>query len=340
MGVADQRDAERRSRRGTARRSGPTGRTPRSGRAATRGRARRPRRRRTASGSSRKLARRRGDHLLRPLGGERRAARELLEREHVRPRRGRGCPPGRPRSWPRPAPRRRRARRRSRRGRRGTTAPPRPASWAAAMTASKAWRLPWMSEAMATRMAPTVSSVRSPWRLPIALVTALVVAEAAVVLMRPRDRGPDPVPVRGASLLQSGPAGARRRRSGRDRPGSRLGQMAIGIGALVLLVRRPPERLTALPRPVAGRRGDGRGRLRGRRPRAAAAARDRPRAGQGRRAGHPGLDGLGGRRGQGPRPSGRSSPGAGGALLVVGHAARGRGAGGSRAPSSSWPSAR
>ena len=42
---------------------------------------------------------------------------------------------------------------------------------------------------------PRVSSVRRSWRLPVALVTAVVVAQAAVVLMRPRDRGPDPLPV-------------------------------------------------------------------------------------------------------------------------------------------------
>jgi STE24 endopeptidase len=91
--------------------------------------------------------------------------------------------------------------------------------------------------------------VRSPWRLPIALVTALVVAEAAVVVMRPRDRGPDPVPVRaGAYFTPTQLERAEAFRTGQIWLG--LGQMAVGIGALVLVVRRPPRRLTDLPRPV------------------------------------------------------------------------------------------
>src|SRR5688572_9273429 len=103
------------------------------------------------------------------------------------------------------------------------------------MTASKACRLPWMSDAMATRIAPTVCSVRSPWRLPIALVTALVVAEAAVVLMRPRDRGPDPVPVEARAYFSA----AELERGESFRTGQlwlAVGQMALGIGALVVIV--------------------------------------------------------------------------------------------------------
>ena len=74
---------------------------------------------------------------------------------------------------------------------------------AAAITASNACRLPWMSDAIATRM-PRVCSVRRSWRLPVALVTAVVVAEAAVLAdasSRPRARAGAG---RGASLLQRG----------------------------------------------------------------------------------------------------------------------------------------
>jgi STE24 endopeptidase len=49
-----------------------------------------------------------------------------------------------------------------------------------------------MAAIIAVRM---VGSVRSSLRLPAAIVTALVVAEAAVVLMRPRDVRPEPVPI-------------------------------------------------------------------------------------------------------------------------------------------------
>ena len=91
--------------------------------------------------------------------------------------------------------------------------------------------------------------MRSPWRLPIALVTALVVAEAAVVLMRPRDRGPDPVPVEARAYFSA----AQLERGKSFRSGQlwlAVGQMAIGVGTLVFFVRRPPERLMALRRPV------------------------------------------------------------------------------------------
>jgi STE24 endopeptidase len=91
--------------------------------------------------------------------------------------------------------------------------------------------------------------VRSPWRLPIALVTALVVAEAAVVLMRPRDRGPDPVPVEARAYFSA----AELARGESFRTGQlwlAVGQMAVGIGTLVVIVRHPPERLMALRRPV------------------------------------------------------------------------------------------
>ena len=91
--------------------------------------------------------------------------------------------------------------------------------------------------------------MRRPGRLPIAIVTALVVAEAAVVIMRPRDRGPDPLPVQSRAYFT--PEQIHRAeafRHGQIWLG--LGQMAIGLAALALLVRYPPRRVMAIPRPV------------------------------------------------------------------------------------------
>ena len=105
-----------------------------------------------------------------------------------------------------------------------------------------------MSDAIATRM-PRVCSVRRSWRLPIALVTALVVAEAAVFVLRPRDRGPDPLPVEARAYFS-----AEQIEKAEDFRTGQLwifvAQTAVGLGVLTLLVRRPPERLASLRRPV------------------------------------------------------------------------------------------
>jgi STE24 endopeptidase len=94
--------------------------------------------------------------------------------------------------------------------------------------------------------------VRKSWRLPVALVTAVVVAEAAVLVMRPRDRGPEPVRVDPRAYFSAGEI----ERSEAFRTGQLwilLGQTALGLGVLALIVRRPPGRLAALGRPmVAG----------------------------------------------------------------------------------------
>jgi STE24 endopeptidase len=105
-----------------------------------------------------------------------------------------------------------------------------------------------MSDATATRM-PRVCSVRRSWRLPIALVTAVVVAEAAVLVMRPRDRGPEPLPVEPRAYFSE----AQIEKAEAFRSGQLwiyVAQTAIGLGVLVLIVRRPPERLARLRRPV------------------------------------------------------------------------------------------
>ena len=91
--------------------------------------------------------------------------------------------------------------------------------------------------------------MRRSWRLPIALVTAVVVAEAAVFVMRPRDTGPEPVPVDARAYFSE----AQIEKAEDFRTGQLwiyVAQTAIGLGVLALIVRRPPERLAALRRPV------------------------------------------------------------------------------------------
>ncbi|HYI19655.1 MAG TPA: M48 family metalloprotease [Solirubrobacteraceae bacterium] len=91
--------------------------------------------------------------------------------------------------------------------------------------------------------------MRKSWRLPVALVTAVVVAQAAVIIMRPRDRGPEPVPVDPRAYFSA----AQIDRADDFRSGQRwlfLAQTAIGLGVLVVIVRHPPRRLTGLPRPL------------------------------------------------------------------------------------------
>jgi STE24 endopeptidase len=99
-----------------------------------------------------------------------------------------------------------------------------------------------MSDAMATRMARViVYSVLSRLRLPVAVVAALVVAEAAVFVFRPR-AGPRPVEVAPQTYFSA----AQLERAESFRSGQLLlygARLAIEIGLLVYVVRRPPRRL-------------------------------------------------------------------------------------------------
>jgi STE24 endopeptidase len=94
-----------------------------------------------------------------------------------------------------------------------------------------------------------VYSVLNRLRLPVTIVAALVVAEAAVFLMRPRDRL---VPVDVAPQTYFSTAFVER---AQDFRGGQLwlygAQLAIEVGLLVIVVRRPPARLRAsFRRPV------------------------------------------------------------------------------------------
>jgi len=88
----------------------------------------------------------------------------------------------------------------------------------------------------------TVFSVRRTVGLPIALVAAVVVAEAAVLVLRPRDLGPAPLPVEARAYFSRDQLekGERFRSGQLWLYGARL---VIEGGVLILLVRRPPERL-------------------------------------------------------------------------------------------------
>jgi STE24 endopeptidase len=94
-----------------------------------------------------------------------------------------------------------------------------------------------------------VYSVLKRLRLPVTIVAALVVAEAAVILLRPRDRL---TPVDVAAQSYFSPAFIERAEDFRSGQvwlyGARL---ALEIGLLVYIVRRPPARLRrAYRRPV------------------------------------------------------------------------------------------
>jgi STE24 endopeptidase len=107
-----------------------------------------------------------------------------------------------------------------------------------------------MSDAIATRMAGViVYSVLERLRLPVAVGGALLVAEAAVLLMRPRDEL-EPVDVAAQSYFTA--AQIERAEDFRSGQLALFGvRLAVELGLLVYVVRRPPERLRrAFRRPV------------------------------------------------------------------------------------------
>src|SRR5919198_6269964 len=101
-----------------------------------------------------------------------------------------------------------------------------------------------MSERTAMRMANVQEVARGRLRLPLALATAVVVAEAAVLLLRPRDGVIDPAPVRVRSYFSQ--HYLERARDFR-RPQLALfgGQLLVEGALLGYLARRPPRRLRA-----------------------------------------------------------------------------------------------
>jgi STE24 endopeptidase len=86
-------------------------------------------------------------------------------------------------------------------------------------------------------------------KLPFAVLAAVVVAEAAVLLLRPRDGVIDPVEVDPEGYFSAGQI-----ERAEDFRSGQLGlfglRVAIELGVLVLLVRRPPARLGNARRPV------------------------------------------------------------------------------------------
>ncbi|HVL96104.1 MAG TPA: hypothetical protein VM266_09615, partial [Solirubrobacteraceae bacterium] len=85
--------------------------------------------------------------------------------------------------------------------------------------------------------------MRKRLRLPAAIVIALVVAEGAVVLLRPRDITPEPVPVEARAYFSEAALDrARDFRGGQRR--ILLASLAVEAGVLALLVWRPPALLT------------------------------------------------------------------------------------------------
>jgi STE24 endopeptidase len=99
-----------------------------------------------------------------------------------------------------------------------------------------------MSDAMATRMLVViVYSVLKRLRVPVSIVAALVVAEAAVLIMRPRG-GIDPVDAAPQTYFSA--AFIERAEDFRSGQLWLFGaRMALEIGLLVYVVRRPPPRL-------------------------------------------------------------------------------------------------
>jgi STE24 endopeptidase len=90
----------------------------------------------------------------------------------------------------------------------------------------------------------TVFSVRRTLSLPVALVAAVVVAEVAVLLFRPRDLGPSPLPVDARAYFSA----AQLEKAEAFRSGQLWlygASLLIELGVLVVLVRKAPPRIRA-----------------------------------------------------------------------------------------------
>jgi STE24 endopeptidase len=113
-----------------------------------------------------------------------------------------------------------------------------------------------MSETTATRIYSGAGVAKRHLRLPLALAAAVVVAEAAVLLLRPRGGVIPPVEVPVEAYFSH--ADVERAEAFRG-PQTALFAVraAIELGVLVLLVRRPPRRLRRARRPVLAGAGAG-----------------------------------------------------------------------------------
>lgn len=131
----------------------------------------------------------------------------------------------------------------------------------ASSTASKACRFPWMSETIATRMvaaarwsAGTVSPVRhlSRHRLVESLLLVAGAAEAGVRLLAPRERPLEPAQIDIHSYFSEAEIN-RGARYARPQVALALVRAGIDLGALALVVRRPPRWIRRrFRRPVLG----------------------------------------------------------------------------------------
>ena len=160
------------------------------------------------------------------------------------------------------------------------------------------WRPAWDLAAGLGRGA-FFTNVERPRRVAVAVVAAFVVAEAAVLLLRPRDGVIAPVPVDARIVLHAGPAGSRSRLPPRPARALRREHARSRSALLVWLVRRPPARLRGpFRRPVLVAAGAGAALSVGLAVGRAPGRRDQPPALGRRRALDPGLGAVAGRRGQ------------------------------------------
>jgi STE24 endopeptidase len=99
-----------------------------------------------------------------------------------------------------------------------------------------------MSEKIATCISTVRSVDRARQRWGVAIVAAVVVAEVAVVLLRPRNGVIEPAPVNAESYFSASQV-ERARAYRRPQLAIYGAVMAVELGVLVLLVARPPRRL-------------------------------------------------------------------------------------------------